>query len=88
MSACDDFIQKIESMLPECCTVQDLIKAKIFSTTGMAYQARLSKDGPPYFQLGNRKKIIYPRDGIIQWLKERKHESGAKADQDQARKEA
>ena len=86
MSACDDYIENIEKMLPESCTVQDLIKVRIFTTAGMAYQARVSKDGPPYFQLGNRRKIIYPRNGIIQWLKERKHESGSKIDQN--RKEA
>lgn len=80
MSACDDYIEKIEKLLPESCTVQDLVRVKIFNTPGMAYQARIHKDGPPYFQLGNRKKIIYPRDGIIQWLKERKHESGQKTD--------
>lgn len=75
MSACDDWINKIAEMLPETCTVQDLVKVKIFNTPGMAYQARIHRNGPPYFQLGNRKKIIYPKNGIIEWLKEKKHES-------------
>ena len=73
MSACDEFIEKVANMLPEQCKVTDLVKAGIYTSPQTATQARTRGDCPDYFQLGRR--IIYPRNAVIQWLKEKKHES-------------
>lgn len=66
MSHCNEFIRKIREILPDPCTVKDLVKVGIFRTPQSARGVRMSGIGPSHFKLG--KRILYPKDGIIEWL--------------------
>jgi hypothetical protein len=73
MSACDEFIQKVQKNLPEECSVQDLIRVGIFRSPQAAAHYRTCGGGPSYFKLGSR--IMYPREAIVEWLRIQKHEN-------------
>lgn len=72
MSFCDIWIQNICSNLPENCRTEDLVKAGIYHSAGASCMARKKGNCPPYIRIGG--KIIYPKDGVIQWLKDQKNE--------------
>lgn len=73
MSACDSFIQRVSQMLPDQCTVEDLVKAGIYRSPQAAAHARSLGDCPDYFKLGRR--IMYPKEGVIKYLDINKHEN-------------
>ncbi len=73
MSVCDDWIEKISGKLPEECNTIDLIKIGIFTSRHAASCSRKVGTSPPYFKLG--KRIMYPKAGVLGWLKQQKHES-------------
>jgi len=73
MTACDEFISMIERMLPEHCSVKDLVKEGIFLSPQCEFHARKVGHTPSYFKLGRR--IMYPRNAVIEWLKEQKYEN-------------
>ena len=70
----EDFIEKMKKELPDICSVKNLIEKGIYSTVSQALAARKNRSGPTYFQAGNRKRIFYPKDSVISWLKEGIHE--------------
>ncbi len=82
MTDCDEWIEKISSKLPEECLTVDLIKVGIFTSPFSASCARRAGNSPPYFKFG--KKIMYPKPGVIKWLKEHKYESCTKNQSQQA----
>jgi len=71
-SACDEFIKHIEQMLPETCSVRDLIKVGIYKSAQSAFHARRDKKCPPYMKVPGR-GFIYPRMGVIDWLHKTKY---------------
>ena len=71
MNAAEEYIKKIEMELPEKCTVKDLMKVGIYNCATAAVEARVMGDCPVYFQLRKRGRIFYPRNGVIQWLREK-----------------
>lgn len=75
MNACEKFIEKLNSQLPEICRVADLIKHGIFTSPTDAREARLRGDSPPYFQCKAKGKILYPKEGVIEWFKGKIHVS-------------
>lgn len=83
MTPCDEFIQKMIDVLPEICETNDLIAVGIFRSVQSAEYARKMKDCPDYFQLVRR--IVYPKNGVIKWLREKKHEK-ASTDSSEPRK--
>lgn len=72
VTPCDEFIEKMERILPEICETSDLIAVGIFRSIQSAFYARDHGDTPDYFQLVRR--IVYPKKAVIKWLKEKKHE--------------
>lgn len=72
MSVCDDFIKKMERALPEVCTVRDLIRVGLYKSAQAARMERLVNSSPSYLRLGSR--ILYPKDGVIKWLRKGKKE--------------
>lgn len=72
MSACDEYILKLNRLLPENCRVQDLVQRGLFSSAQTARLGRLTGDTPSYFKLGGR--VVYPKEAVIEWLENRKHE--------------
>lgn len=73
MSICDDWIKKITCRLPDQCSTVDLINIGIFTSVHSACCARKAGSGPGYFKLG--KRIMYPKESVIQWLSDHKHEN-------------
>ncbi len=73
MSECDDWIEKISGILPEECNTFDLVKAGIYTSPHSASCARRVGSSPPYFKLG--KRVMYPKSGVVNWLKQKKHEN-------------
>jgi len=71
MSACDDFIQKIDRVLPEMATTRDLIKAGIFRSDQGAAAARKAGNCPEFFRFNN-KVILYPKSGVLEFLRKAK----------------
>lgn len=68
-NACEEYLQKLEGKLPEMCKVKDLVNAGIFNSATAAGEARMFRDSPPYFQLSKRGKVMYPRSGVIDWMR-------------------
>ena len=62
--ACEEYLDKLEKELPEMCQAKDLIKAKIFNSPTAASEARVTGNSPPFFQLGKRSRVMYPRGGV------------------------
>lgn len=75
MNACEKFIEKLNTQLPEMCRVADLVKHGIYSNATDAMEGRMKGDHPPYIQCKNKGKILYPKDGVIDWLKGKIHVS-------------
>ncbi len=73
MTACDDYIRRLQNALPEMCNSKDLVKCGIFKTEASAYNARRKGTGPEFFKMphGN---IMYPKEGIIKYLQNSKHD--------------
>lgn len=69
MNFSDEFLRNIYMRLPNPCSVTDLIKCGIYNSSQVAYDARRRGDCPPYYRIG--KRIIYPKDGVIKWMRER-----------------
>lgn len=69
MSACDDFIAKLAKQLPEICTIHDLIRTGIVSHRNTMEHYRKKNLGPPFLRISER-KIFYPKQGVLKWLKE------------------
>ena len=63
------YYEQILSGYPEFLESEDLVKLGIYKTLDGAYQARLKKYGPPYIKM--RKKILYPKRQLIEWLEQR-----------------
>lgn len=68
---CEDFIEKCATTLPELCSTSDLIKVGIFSSDQTAAIARRKGATPPYFHMPSR-NIVYPRAGVIAYLRKYK----------------
>ena len=68
MTACEEFILRMQESLPELASTQDLIKLGIFGSDQAASAARRKKIGPEYFQMNGR-VIRYPKNGVIEYLK-------------------
>lgn len=68
MNACEEFIEKLDKQLPEICTIHDLIRAGIVTHRNTMEHYRKKNIGPPFLKLSQR-KIYYPKEGILRWLK-------------------
>jgi hypothetical protein len=71
MKPCEEYISKIEKELPEMCRVKDLIKVGVFNSATAAVEARTTGNSPDYFQMSKRGRVLYPRNGVVQWLREK-----------------
>jgi hypothetical protein len=55
--------------MPAFLTSKDLVALGVFKTKDCSYHARRNKCSPPYIKLNH--KILYPKQGLIEWLEER-----------------
>ncbi len=58
-------IQKYPNLL----SVKDLVDLGIFSSNDYAYESRVKGNSPDYIKVGH--KILFPRESVIQFLKNR-----------------
>lgn len=79
MNSCEKFIQDLEKRLPDLCRPEHLVKMGIFKYRQSADLARREGKGPDFFKIG--RKIFYPRDGIVKWLKDNSHVTSETANQ-------
>ena len=77
MSACDDFILKMEKTLPDIVETHELVKVGVYTSLQSAYHARRTKNCPDYFCMGRR--VFYPKSGIIEWLRMHKGHEGTQS---------
>lgn len=70
MSHVQQFIEEVDSKLPDVCDTSDLIKLGIFSSISQAVQRRKRGSAPEFLRL-SEKRIVYPKKAVISWLKER-----------------
>lgn len=70
MRACDDFILKMEQMLPDIVETHEMVKIGLYPSIQSAYHSRKNRNSPDYFCVGRR--VFYPKEGVIQWLKAHK----------------
>lgn len=68
MNAVDEFIKMAEVTLPTMCRVRDLVKLGIYRSEQTASYERKKKKSPPYMQLPTR-IILYPKAGVLEYLK-------------------
>ena len=76
MTACDDFILKMENTLPDIVDTHDLVKLGLYRSIQSAYHSRLKHKSPAYFAVG--KRIFYPKAAVLDWLKENKGDESIK----------
>lgn len=81
MTVCNDLIKKLECRLPEMCTVADLVQVGIVKHRNSLLYYRRNNMGPPFLKL-SEKKIIYPKQGVLDWLKDNSHDSCKETYQD------
>ena len=74
MNAWDGYLEKMRDKLPEICKIKDLVKLGIFCSASEATQHKKKGDVPVYFQLGKRGRILFMREDVIQWFKEKIHD--------------
>lgn len=72
MNSCDAFIKRAMKELPEMCTVKDLLKLGIYRSEQAAAHARRKGLSPDYFKLPHR-GVLYPKQGVIEFLKQSQH---------------
>lgn len=65
----EEYIGRMERELPEFCGVKDLIKVGIFKNGTSACEARQAGNSPPYFQIAKRRRVMYPKNEVIAWVK-------------------
>lgn len=68
------YLDKLEQILPELLTPEDLVKTKIFRSQNSLSKARQHGSSPPYIKLPNR-KILYLKNDILAWIRELYHEN-------------
>ncbi len=68
MELSKSLIAKLRRKLPELCSVKDLLEIGVYRSEQAAYEARKNGKCPEFFHLPYR-GIVYPRDGIIEFLK-------------------
>ena len=66
----EKFIEEVESKLPELADTSDLIKLGIFSSIAQAVQRRKRGESPEFLCL-SEKRIVYPKQAVMSWLRER-----------------
>lgn len=66
----EKFIEEVESKLPNLAETSDLIKLGIFSSVAQAVQRRKRGEAPEFLRL-SEKRIVYPKAGVMSWLRER-----------------
>lgn len=77
MSEVRKFIDNIELRLPDPCTTQDLVDAKLFSSPFEAMMRR--KQGqPPEFLYLSKRRIVYPKSGVLAWLKDQSEKGNSR----------
>jgi hypothetical protein len=68
---CEEYLENLEGLLPELCTVNDLLRVGIYRSCMVAHTARKAGNCPTYFQQYKGGKVLYPRSGVIAWLREK-----------------
>lgn len=86
MGICENFIQKIATELPEKCTDRDLVRHGIYNSPQSAKYARSVGTSPPYFKFGSR--VVYPKEGVVQWLRDQRYVNGKKVYNPQSQKKS
>lgn len=66
----EQFLSEIETKIPDIASTKDLVELGIFSTNHEALRRRSEGRGPAFIYLSKR-RIIYPKNGVISWLRER-----------------
>ncbi len=70
----DKFLDQINSMLPRLASVKDLLRIGIYRNAQGAALARRKKKCPLWFRLPGQ-GIVYPRESVIEFLKNQIHKS-------------
>ncbi len=71
MDYLDDYIETISYKLPILASTKDLKKIGLYRSDQAAAAARRKGMGPPFFKI-NARVILYPREGVIEYLKNSK----------------
>lgn len=74
MTACEEYISYLQTTLPDVVSVQELVDCGFYKSPQSAFNARKLGRSPDFFKLPNR-AIMYPKSGIIAFLKKYKHET-------------
>lgn len=70
MNACEEFLAVLEKTLPDMVTTEELVAHGIYTTRQSAMRARKANEGPLFYKI-NKKRIIYPKRGVIDFLREK-----------------
>ena len=68
MSECENYIEKLEKLLPDMVRTKDLIALGIFDSNQAAFASRRNKTGPEFFQM-NKRVVKYPKKSVIDYMK-------------------
>lgn len=70
----DELLYKIKHGYSDLLSVKDVIALGLFSSPDMAWEARKYGRSPDYIKMHH--KILYPKESIIQFLKDRFKKGG------------
>ena len=68
MTVCEEYINELMHDMPNLLTPKDLISCGIYKSHQAAYIARKNGTSPVFFNI-NHRGIVYPKKGIIEFLK-------------------
>lgn len=77
MKITEQFIETVQRRLPELATAKDLVRCGMYRSPQAAYAARRTGKCPPYLRIPQR-GIVYPKNGVLQFLKGTCHEPDQK----------
>ena len=66
----ESYLAEIEKQLPEFADTTDLIRAGVFTSFSQAVKARERGECPEFVTL-SRRRIMYPRACVLNWLRQR-----------------
>lgn len=69
----EKFIENIERKMPEIMSTKDLINLGMFKSRATWTNMRKRNQGPEYL-IFNNKMIVYPKECVLKWLREKRNE--------------
>ena len=72
----EEWIDHLEKTLPNVIDSTQLIKAGVFCSSAQAFNLRKRKGEPEFLRISTR-RVVYPKEGVIAWLRKKTETTNA-----------